>query len=265
MSYSKTFFLGLLGLNLTLAAATLTAIALPWGFVIALAVALGLALVVLSFKLKRGVFFFAGIYACFGAVLTGMYARNYVVAKGAGIVEGISVAEAVNRPPAGGYIFRDGQARADLSGGFYSTHRDVNKARESSWFYVAPVVSEEWTPSDPVTVWAACGETASCKKDWALPFRAGLRLNAETTSMKDYRQAVASAESLHGIKSHPEAVFITWVKSPQAAIEKFKSDGIETAKIWNFLWLATVLGAALIAWKKKRRAENHPQGGIPPV
>lgn len=118
MPYFKSFVLGLLGLNLTLAAATLTATALPWGFVIALAVTFGLVIVVLSFKFKCGVLFFAGIYACFGSVLTGMYARNYIVAKGAGIIEGLAVTEALNRPQAGGYIFRDGLVRADLEAAF---------------------------------------------------------------------------------------------------------------------------------------------------
>jgi hypothetical protein len=265
LSYFKALMVGLLGLNLTLAATMLAATALPWGFVIALAVTLGLAIVVLSFKLRRGVLFFAGIYACFGAVLTGMYARNYVVAKGAGIVEGIPVAEAPLIPKAGGYIFRDGQARADLGGTYFSSHRGINNQSESLWYYVAPVVPEDWTPDQPVTVWAACGEIASCRDAWTQPFRAGVRLNTETTSMPDYRKAVEDAEALHGIRSHPEAVFVTWVKSPSEAIEKFKSDGIETAEIWNIIWLATILTAALIAWKKKRRAESHPSGGIPPV
>jgi hypothetical protein len=262
MPYFKSFVLGLLGLNLTLAAATLTATALPWGFVIALAVTLGLAIVVLSFKLKCGVLFFAGIYACFGSVLTGMYARNYIVAKGAGIIEGLAVTEALNRPQAGGYIFRDGLVRADLRGSFFSSHRGINNQRESSWYYVAPVVPEDWTPSDPVTVWAACGEIASCTKNWAKPFRAGVRLNAETTSMPDYRKAAADAESRHGIRSHSEAIFMTWVENPRATIEEFKSDGIWTAKIWNIVWLTTVLLAAFIAWKKKRRAESHPGSGV---
>jgi|GEM_PF-3454345 len=266
MSIFTAFVLGILAINIAAAASSGVAVILPWGVGIGLAVLIGLAVVVWSFKVRRGVLFFAGIYACFGAVLVGMSIRNYVAAQAGGIVKDITLADVPSHSTAGGFTFNEGTVRTDLEGRYLSTRVDVNRRRESRWYYVAPVVPEGWTADDPVAVWGSCSDIASCREEWKTPHRAGVRLNPETVTMKDYQEAARDAESRHGLRSHPGAVFITWVASPEAAIRDFLSDAKTTLLLWNIAWMATVLAVAVLELRKKRRAERSPgQRTAPPM
>jgi hypothetical protein len=265
MSGFTAFFVGFIGLNTAMGAAALLSCYLSWGFGIAAGVLSGLAIVVLSFKFKRGVLFFCGIYAMTGVVLTSMSIRDYVTARSGGIIEGISVRQAADHPAAGGYRFHDAVLRSDIRGRVLTTHADQNGFRTSSWSYVAAVVSADWTEREPIAVWAACGEIASCRDDWAKPFKAGVRLNPETTSIPDYRKAVENAAAATGVRSLPDALFVTWVENPSAAIDKNKSDALLTAKIWNVVWLANVLAVWAFSMRKKRKAERNPSAGVPPA
>ncbi len=265
MSSFTAFFVGLFGLNAAMGAAALLSRYLSWGFGIAAGIIFGLVIVVLSFKFKRWVLFFCGIYALTGVVLTSMSIRDYVTARSGGVVEGLSVREAADHPVAGGYRFRDAVLRSDVRGQVQTSHADVNGFRTSHWYYVAAVVPEDWTGREPVAVWAACGEIASCRKDWDKPFKAGVRLNPETTSIPDYRKAVEDAESSAGVTSAPNALFIAWVENPSAAIDKYKSDAFLTAKIWNIVWMVNVLAVWAFSIIKKRKAERDPRGILPPA
>jgi len=265
MSGFTAFCVGFFGLNAAMGTAALLSRFLNWGFGIAVGIAFGLAIVVLSFKFKRGVLFFCGIYAMTGVVLTSMSVRDYVTARAGGIADGISVRQAPDHPTTGGYRFRDAVLRPDIRGQVLTTHTDTNGFRTSTWYYVAAVVPEGWTEREPITVWAACGEIASCREDWARPFKAGVRLNPETTSIPDYRKAVENAASITGVTSAPNALFITWVENPAAAIDKYKSDALLTAKIWNIVWLINVLAVWAFSIIKKRKAERAPQGVLPPT
>ena len=263
MSLFTAFWAGFFGLNAAIGAAALLSRFLSWGFGIALGVVGGLVLVVLSFKWKRGVLFFCGIYAMAGVVLTSMSIRDYVRARSGGIVEGITVRQAAEHPAAGGFRFRDAVLRSDVRGQFQTAHADRNGFRTWRFYYVAAVVPEDWRAGEPVAVWAACGEIPSCLKDWTKPFKAGVRLNPETTSMADYRKAAENASSAAGLTSAPDALFITWVENPAAAIDKYKSDAFLTAEIWNVVWLITVLAVWAFTTIKKRKAERDPRGVVP--
>jgi len=265
MSGFMSFFVGFFGLNVAMGTAALLSRFLSWGFGIAVGVVFGLAIVVLSFKFKRGVLFFCGIYAMTGVVLTSMSVRDYVTARAGGIVEGISVRQALDHPASGGFRFRDAVLRPDIRGQVLTTHTDMNGFRTSTWYYVAAVVPEGWIEREPVAVWAACGEIASCREDWTKPHRAGVRLNPETTSIPDYRKAVENAEIVTGVKSLPQALFITWVENPSAAIDQKKADAILTAKIWNIVWLVNVLAVWAFSIRKKRKAERSSHGVVPPA
>jgi hypothetical protein len=265
MSGFTAFLIGFLGLNAAMGAAALLSRFLSWGFGIAAGVLFGLAVVVLSFKFKRGVLFFCGIYAMTGVVLTSMSVRDYVTARAGGIVEGLSVRQASDHPTAGAFRFSDAVLRTDIRGQVLTTHTDMNGSRTSTWYYVAAVVPEGWTDREPVAVWAACGEIASCRENWARPFKAGVRLNPETTSIPDYRKAVENAVSVTGAASRPDPLFITWVENPATAIDKYKSDAVLTAKIWNIVWLTNVLAVWAFTTIKKRKAERDPRGVVPPA
>jgi len=265
MSGFTAFFIGLIGLNAAMGAAALLSRFLSWGFGIAVGVVCGLVMVVLSFKWKRGVLFFCGIYAMTGVVLTSMSIRDYVTARSGGIAEDISVRQAAEHPSAGAFRFRDAVLRSDVRGQVQTGHADANGFRTWNWYYVAAVVPEDWTSREPVSIWAACGEISSCRKDWAVPFKAGVRLNPETTSIPDYRKAVENAEAVTGVTSSPKALFITWVENPSAAIDKYKSDAILTAKIWNIVWLINVLAVWAFTMIKKRKAERNPRRVVPPA
>jgi hypothetical protein len=260
MSSSSAFFVGFIGLNAAMGTAALLSRYLSWGFGIAVGVFFGLVIVVLSFKFKRGVLFFCGIYTMAGVVLTSMEIRNYVTARAGGIAEGLSVRQARNHAGSGGYRFRDADLRPDIRGQVLTTHTDINGFRTSTWYYVAAVVPQDWTPEEPVAVWAACGEVPGCREDWAKPFKAGVRLNPETTSIPDYGKAVAQAEAVTGVKSAPQPLFITWVEDPSAAIDRFKTNAMGTAKIWNIVWMANVFFVWVFSLFKKRKEEKAPQG-----
>jgi hypothetical protein len=235
LPYGKTFLVGLLAVNAAAAACGALMFLGGWGFGIAAAILLGLALSVLAFKFRRIALLLAAIYAATGAILTSMSVRNYVTVRAAGTAEGVALAEVPARAAAGAFTFADGAVRADLRGQHYAVSSGSRgRHRSSRWSYVAPVVPEDWTAELPVTVWAACGEIASCRESWDKPFRAGLRLNPETRSLKDFELAVRDAESRHGLRSHPGAIFITWVESPRAAIRGFLSEAKFAVVFWNF-------------------------------
>ncbi len=263
MNVFMAYLVGFVGLNAAIGVTVLLSRHLSWGFGIAMGVLLGLVLAVLSFKFRSVVLFFCGVYAMAGAVLTAMDVRNYVGARAGGIVEGISVRQAANHPEAGAYRFRDAVLRLDIRGQVQTGHADVQGYRRANWYNVAAVVPSDWKPEEPVTVWAACGELAACRKDWEKPFGAGVRLNPETTSIPDYRKAVAQAESSAGVASAADPVFITWVEDPAAAIAGYKASAMETAKIWNVIWLVTVLTGGLIKFFGKRKAAGRPSPGEP--
>jgi hypothetical protein len=80
-----------------------------------------------------------------------------------------------------------------------------------------------------------------------------------------YRIRFQTAEAVTGVKSLPQALFITWVENPSAAIDQKKADAIGTAKIWNIVWLINVLAVGIYTIRKKRKAERNPQGVVPPA
>ena len=191
--------------------------------------------------------------------------RDYVRARSGGIVEGITVRQAADHPAAGGYRFRLTRPRSDVRGQIETSHADSNGFRTWRFYYVAAVVPEDWTAGEPVTVWAACGKIPSCLKDWTKPFKAGVRLNPETTSIADYRKAVENAASAAGLTSAPNPLFITWVENPAAGVHKYKSDAVSTAGIWNVVWLINVLAVWAFTTIKKRKAERDPRGWSRPA
>jgi hypothetical protein len=194
-----------------------------------------------------------------------MDVRNYLTARAGGVVEDVSVRRIAEHRQAGGFRFRDAVLRADIRGQVQVGHADVQGYRKSNWYHVAAVVPADWKPEEPVTVWAACGELASCRRDWDKPFGAGVRLNAETESIPDYLKAVEQAVAATGAASAPDPVFIAWVADPAAKIAGFKAAAWETAKIWNAAWLLTAVAGGLIAFFRKRKAAGRPSVGEPPA
>ena len=265
MNIFMAYLVGFVGLNAAIGATVLLCRHLSWGFGIAAGVLLGLVIAVLSFKYRRVVLFFCAVYAMAGAVLVSMDVRNYLTARAGGVVEDLSVRQIAEYRQAGGFRFRDAVLRKDVRGQVLVGHADVQGYRKSNWYHVAAVVPADWKPEEPVTVWAACGELASCLQDWDKPFGAGVRLNAETESIPDYLKAVEQAVSVNSVTTAPNPVFITWVADPAAKIAGFKAAAWETAKIWNVVWFLTAVTGGLITYIRKRKAAGRPSEGEPPA
>ncbi|MFO1078581.1 MAG: hypothetical protein U1E73_12730 [Planctomycetota bacterium] len=149
-----------------------------------------------------------------------------------GTVSGISLAEASAHPWASVLEFREGEVRADLAGsvGIYDRH-----AVEIDDTTVAPIVGADWTPDQPVAVWAvARRETLPARRDlWKQRVRTGVRVGGFYVS--DYLEAIGDARAHHHLRSALDPVLVEWTPAPEAAL----------ASGWRTF--ATIVGIAWIS------------------
>ncbi|MCX6552458.1 MAG: hypothetical protein NTY02_15885 [Acidobacteria bacterium] len=246
MKLVVSLLIGLVVINVVLAAAVAGAISLNWTAPIVISIVGALAAVVAAFMTQRAALAWAGLIAMPAGILAGMDASSYAELSRQSHVRDVLVADATAHPEAGAFSFRDGTVRMDLSG----TSRRVS--RSSRDFWAAPVVGDGWTESMPVTVWAVCDQVYGCTREWKQAFRAGIR---PTAPVSEYlTKAIANAEADRGLTSAPNAVMIVWVRSVESAIAEENDRMWFGVKLWNGVWIASVLiVAAISAWRRKPR------------
>ncbi len=149
-----------------------------------------------------------------------------------GTVSGITLAEAPAHRWASVFQFSEGEVRADLAGsvGIYDRH-----AVQVDDTTVAPIVAADWTPEQPVAVWAvARRDTLDTRRDrWKQRLRAGVRVAGFHVS--DYLAAIGDARARHRLRSVLDPVLVDWTPAPEAAL----------ATVWSAF--ATIVGIASIS------------------
>lgn len=244
-------------LNGILAISALIAAHLSWTLAVIISIMLGLVAITISFFYREASVSWTALMAVVAGLICGMYISSYYDVKDRAIVTGISLAEAVNHREAGGYTFNEGKVRTDLMGTHVRRRSSGGRGSSStstSYYYAAPVVNETWNPRQPVTVWAV--QISYNKKElWEQPFRAGIR--AEAIFAEELGAAVQDAIDSHGLNSHPGAVLIQWVRSPQKAVDAYLDDFKETAVIFNIIWLAGLLAGRVYIYLRRRKTKEH--------
>lgn len=172
---------------------------------------------------------------------------EYYELRSGPVVSDVPVSRAPEFQQAKGFHFRDGRVRADLKGSYHYMSSYRNSSADVM-HYAAPVVDDQWDTDQPVKVWAVC--TVGCEEEWRLPLRAGTV--PFSFNMKEHRLAAQDAVSRHMLQSDPHAVFIEWVKSPEAVIER------AAKKFWYFILALNVLWVvSYIAWLIARLASHR--------
>lgn len=247
--------ISLILLNVILAISAAISAHLSWGLAIVIAILLGLMTITISFFYREPSFSWTALMAVVAGLICGISINSYYDVKDREIVNGITLADAVNHREAGGYRFTEGTVRTNLMGTYAKRSESSRHSSSLSYYYAAPLVTDSWTPRQPVTVWVV-KQSVYKKEHWEKPLRAGLRV--EAIFKDDLAMAVREAESSHGLTSHPGAVMIEWVESPEEAQEAYFTEFKETALTFNIIWLVGLLCGRLYSYfrRKKKRTRT---------
>ncbi len=249
-SLLKLLPLSFVVLNGIVAVSALIAAYLSWVLAVLIAILLGLVVITISFLYRELSFSWTALMAVVAALICGMSIMNYYDVKDREIVKGVSLADAVNYPEAGGYYFTGGVVRTDLVGTYVRRSSSTSRSSTVSYYYAAPVVGEGWVPGEVVTVWAVhC--VSEPKELWGQPLRAGVRPDA--IFREELAMAVEAAVNSHGLRSHSKAVMIEWTASPGAAVGAYLDEFKLNVLVFNIIWLVGLLvGRIYFIFRGKR-------------
>jgi hypothetical protein len=162
-------------------------------------------------------------------------------------VKGISVSEVPDHSDAVAFEFTDGKGREELQGMARNT-----KSRGVDDWYVVPVVPDNWTVRDPVTVWALHLNGVQPE------VLAGERADDEDEHTLYARKAVKDAESRHGLRSHPQAVILEMDRS----VAELRNLGI-TFLVIAFAGVNLAWAVAILLPGRSRTLPDHSGGRDP--
>jgi len=243
-------------LNVLMGSAILISMHLSWLLANINTVILGLVIIGIAFIYRQFSFTWLALIAVIGGIIGGMYGLEYQDIKGREFIRGISLADAVKKPEAGGYYFTEGKVRSEYTATFIRRTRDQKGRTTTTFFYAAPVTEANWTPQQEVMVWAVCGPGDNTK-DWEKPFKAGIR--ARKMEREEFRKVVRLAIDQYGLMSHPDAILIHWVPSPDSAAQDYLGKILEAVLIWNVIWLVGLIGVRIYLFFKRKKKPVHPK------
>ena len=247
---------GFFALNLTIALGTTAAYYLGWGAGIAVGIISAVAVVVWGFVLGSVAVAIASIAAMAAAILGSLSITAYRDAARGEILRDVSVTDAVNHPTASGFYFNDAVVKTSCQGRYESSPTSRRSSARGQSYYAVPVVSADGESDTEVAVWAVCGELQACHKSWDSPLNAGLRVSPPFDS---FIEATKAAQERCGLTSHPNAVLIEWVASPEEATSQKLEDYWFAVKFWNIAWLVTAVGiAAVTGFLRRKKGEAVP-------
>ncbi len=141
---------------------------------------------------------FAGMIPCFSTRYGG---NGYTVS-------GIMVSDAPKYTSETVFHFLDGKVMKDYYGyePIMGRHYKVGDA------YVAPIVPDDWKPSDPVPAWAYSEYRSP--EEWDQEFRAGVRQSYDEVK----QDAIKDAEKENYIKSAENAPILMWTNKPEREV-----------------------------------------------
>ncbi len=152
------------------------------------------------------------------------------------------------------FTFKNGEVKPDLAGynrteGYVRTRTGGRGYWAGTAYYVAPVVKDDWTPDQVVTLWAVCtdtweletdfADTDACRRDWKLNHRQGVEI--EPGKINDLQPALKNAETEFGLQSHPNAKFILWSKDAAFEARSAKGSAIGFMIITHLAFALAVL------------------------
>ena len=168
----------------------------------------------------------------------------------------IPLSEVSHHPRAASFRFQDARVATEFTGAVASdsllTAPTANAASTGAW-RAAPVVPSDWTPSDPVAVWAIANVSGFGPRDfrtprnWQQPYRGAVRY--VVTSFSPAQRAIARAIERYHLKAEAGAPLLYWVEEPHAVIADERAFLAWIVFGGVMIWLLFSVGAALLARK----------------
>ena len=156
------------------------------------------------------------------------------------------------------FTFKNGEVKPDLAGydrteGYVRTRTGGRGYRAGTVYYVAPVVKDDWTPDQAVTLWAVCtdtweletdfADTDACRKEWKKDHKQGVEI--EPGKIADLQPALKNAETEFGLQSYPNAKFILWSKDAAFEARSAKGSAI------GFMIITHLVFGLFVLFKKR--------------
>lgn len=160
--------------------------------------------------------------------------RGITLTRGQQVTD-LAPADVPRHPWATGFAFADGRGRGELAG-----LAENVKSKSTDFWHVVPFVAEEWTPEQPVTVWAVCFGSID-EKLTAGHFRAGFVHDPHDDSINYLVRARDDAVARHGLRSHPSAVFLDMGESLANLYHRHLAFLLVGLLVPNLIWLVGVL------------------------
>lgn len=151
------------------------------------------------------------------------------------------------------FHFRDGRVLADMAepidilGG---TQRQGTHLLYT--LYVAPVVGADWTPAQPVTVFAVTGHPGNDqgRSQWARPWRAGIRLGGLNSA--EIRGGIEEIAHRSGIIAAADAVRVRWTADPEGEAAAARIRLITIASIAALFWAGVLISGRIVGARRRR-------------
>ncbi len=122
-------------------------------------------------------------------------------------VHDIPVQEIARHPRATIFGFTDASLRLELQSKYEYDAGDVTRT-----VYAVPVVGRDWSPKEPVHVWA-CSRSENGDGEWSKPAKGGYRMKEEDDD--SCRKAVASAVGRAALTTPTDVPIIVWSSDPE--------------------------------------------------
>ena len=259
LSWILGILLSLFSANLIIISSLIISSHLSWGLAVASSVMLGLLLVTLAVLYRRWILSWAALIAIVASVLGGMYMQDYADIIKRDILEDLSIAEAVEYPEAGGFTFREGVVRRDMETTYVDRHSNSRGQTTINYYYAAPLVSESWTPSEPVHIFVVA-QTSGERENWAHPWRAAIR--AAVTFREEFEKAVAVCQREKQLLATSPVLMLSWVEDPQKAIGGILEDARQAVLFWNIFMLSGIFLTWIVLTLRHRK--RPPETDAPP-
>jgi hypothetical protein len=195
----------------------------------------------------------SGLASLAGAVLmpvVGLIIAHYSDVQLVGPSAGVIALDDIARfPHAAQFHFTDARVATEFSTS--SRPRRPDGAAQQGTWRVAPIVSSNWTPGEPVQAWAVANVSGYAPLDfrtprsWQQSYRAAVRYVA--TAFSPAHTALARALERFDLTAAPHAPMLYWVEEPQTVVADER-----TFLAWVMFggaatWLVFLIGEALLA------------------
>lgn len=133
-------------------------------------------------------------------------------------LEDVTLKQATENQEATVFYFNEGKIFSQIYG-LYKLASDATNPLNPNYdhYLVAPLVTDDWKPNDPVSVWAGCyyeGLSSQafdyCKEHWDQPYQAGLK----EPYPELFQEAILNTELI----SAQNSIIIEWNQDPRAEV-----------------------------------------------